>query len=459
MRRVARGTGACWPAVLAVVLVGTGCARVGMTAGPPPPPDLPPPSIDRYPERDRPPPEAAWRARSPLPPALPPETGDVRALWVVRTALLHPDSARAAVRRAHEAGFNTLLVQVRGRGDAYYRSRFELPPEVMDPALRGRYDPLATVLEEARARGLRVHAWVNAHLVASANLPPRDPAHLARRAPDLLAVPRELAPRLFSMDPGSPRYLETLLAWSRENTDRVEGLYTSPVDPGVREHLAAVVGDLVESYDLDGVHLDYIRFPNTDFDYSRGILTAFRAWVREGVRIPAADLARAEAAWPRDPTAYVDAFPREWDQYRRLGLDLTLERLYWTVKDRRPGVLVSVAVFPDPASARRDRLQDWEAWVRAGYAEVVAPMAYTADGAAFRRQIIRAVELAGRERVWAGVGIYQNSFQGAVEKTRDARALGAGGTILFSYDWAVGPEGTRAAGGPYLSRFARELWQ
>jgi uncharacterized lipoprotein YddW (UPF0748 family) len=445
--------------VLAGALLLGSCARVGMPDPPPSPPDLPPPSIDRYPERDRPPPEAIWGARAPLPPALPPETGDVRALWVVRTALLHPDSARAAVRRAHEAGFNTLLVQVRGRGDAYYRSRYEVPPDAMDQRLRGTYDPLGTVLDEARARGLKVHAWVNAHLVASAFLPPRDPAHLARRAPDLLAVPRELAPRLFPMDPRDPRYTETLLEWSQENVDRVEGLYTSPVSPGVREHLAAVVGDLVDRYPLDGVHLDYIRFPNTDFDYSREVLTAFRAWVRASVRIPASDLARAEAAWPRDPFAYVDAFPGLWDDYRRMGVDRTLERLYWTVKDRSPGTLVSVAVFPDPESARRERLQGWEEWVRAGYAEVVAPMAYTPNQDAFRRQIGRAVEVAGRDRVWAGVGIYQTTFDGAVGKTRDARGLGAGGTILFSYDWAVGPEGTRAAGGPYLTRFARELWR
>lgn len=448
-----------WAALAGVVLALSGCARVGMSDAPPPPRDLPPPSVDRHPERARPPGEAPWMARAPLPPALPPETGDVRALWVVRTALLHPDSARAAVRRAHEAGFNTLLVQVRGRGDAYYRSRYEAWPEPMDASLRGNYDPLQTVLDEARARGLRVHAWVNAHLVASASLPPRDPEHLVRRAPDLLAVPRPLASRLFHMDPRDPAYLEALLEWSRENTDRVEGVYTSPTHPGIREHLAAVVGDLVERYPLDGVHLDYIRFPNSDFDFSRTVQEDFRAWVRRATRIPAQELARAEAAWPRDPAAYVDAFPELWDEYRRMGLNRTVERLYWTVKDRRPDALVSVAVFPDPESARRDRMQDWEAWVRAGYAEVVAPMAYTNNREAFRRQIARAGEVAGAERVWAGVGIYQNTFGDAVEKTRTARVLGAGGTILFSYDWAVGPDGTRAAGGPYLSRFARELWR
>ena len=64
---------------------------------------------------------------------------EVRSLWVVRNTLVHPDSIRAMVRRAADAGFNTLIVQVRGRGDAYYRGRWEPPP----PGWRsGSYDPL-----------------------------------------------------------------------------------------------------------------------------------------------------------------------------------------------------------------------------------------------------------------------------------------------------------------------------
>src|SRR5256886_1505141 len=64
---------------------------------------------------------APARARAPAPL---PDTAEVRALWVVRSTLADPDSARAMVRRAAEAGFNTLILQVRGRGDAYYRSRW-----------------------------------------------------------------------------------------------------------------------------------------------------------------------------------------------------------------------------------------------------------------------------------------------------------------------------------------------
>jgi len=444
-----------------VVVLTWGCTRVEVP-GAPAPADLPPLTVPRTaapagPGTLPPPtlPEPPARAGvDPLPPlTLPAETGDVRALWVVRTALVHPDSARAAVRRADAAGFNTLLVQVRGRGDAYYDSRLEPYPDPVNGSIL-EYDPLATVLDEAHRRGMRVHAWVNVHVVASAALPPRNPMHLVHSRPELLAVPRPLAVELFHRDPRDSGYLDALLAYTARNGESVEGLYTSPVNPWVQEHLVAVVRDLVERYPVDGVHLDYVRFPSPEFDFSRGALEAFRSWVLER-GLPGAE--GVEHVWARDPLAYVTAFPEAWDAFRMEQVTHTVERLYRTVKGVRPGSVVSAAVFADADDARRARYQDWEGWLHAGIIDVIAPMAYTPNGGVFDAQIARATALDPR-RVWAGLGIYQDSFQGAVSKGQAALRMRVGGVALFSYDWAAGPEGTGAAGGPYLDRFVRELW-
>ncbi|MBI4482776.1 MAG: family 10 glycosylhydrolase, partial [Acidobacteria bacterium] len=91
---------------------------------------------------------------------------EIRALWVVRTTLQSPDSIQEMVERAARNGFNTLIVQVRGRGDAFYRSRWEPRSDLLkdQPA---EFDPLAHVLKLARSRGLQVHAWLNTHLLAN----------------------------------------------------------------------------------------------------------------------------------------------------------------------------------------------------------------------------------------------------------------------------------------------------
>ncbi|MCJ7627282.1 MAG: family 10 glycosylhydrolase, partial [Longimicrobiales bacterium] len=230
--------------VLALAFLLQGCSMVEEPMAAPAPTAQEPrpsrPSTPRLEQPERPAvgPVAGYRA-IPVP-------SELRALWVVRTTLTHPDSIRAMVDRAANAGFNTLLVQVRGRGDAYYRSRWEPKPEsVLKQGTA--FDPLGLVIQEAHARGLGVHAWVNGHLVGGNGSLPTDPTHLIRTRPDLLAVPRELARELYDVDPGVPRYSEALLRYAQQNTDRIEGLYTAPSHPEVKEHLYSVWMDLVES--------------------------------------------------------------------------------------------------------------------------------------------------------------------------------------------------------------------
>lgn len=425
----------------------------------PPAPELPPPSMDRPPGEPRPLPPAVRDGEPTARPApledaaLAPTT---RALWVVRTALVHPDSARAVVERAHRAGFNTLLVQVRGRGDAWFRSAREPRAEALSGA-HPLYDPLQVVLGAARERGLAVHAWLNVHFVAGAHQLPVDELHLVQRRPDLLAVPRSLTPRLFAMDPWSAEYRAALMAHARENGDQVEGLYTSPLLPEVTDHLEAVVRELVEDYEVDGIHLDYVRYPNREYDFGRAALESFRARLR--ATHPAAELRAAETEWNRGRIfAYVDAFPEAWDELRRERLTETVTRLRQAARSARPGVQVTAAVFPDPADAWGNRFQAWNEWLSQGLVEAVAVMNYTGEEAVFRRALGRARTAEGSGRIWMGLGAYTATFADAVRQACLVREEGLEGVVLFSYDWAVGPEGQAAAGGAYLDRFGREAF-
>ena len=372
-------------------------------------------------------------------PVIPPGPAEVRAVWVVRHTLTEPESVRAMVRRVAEAGFNTVIVQVRGRGDAYYRSRWEPPP----PPLAGRsgYDALAGTIREAHRRGLRVHAWINTHLVANADTLAQDSSHLVYRRPDLLAVPLPLARELYHVDPGAPRYLEALVEYARANRDRVEGLYTSPAAPEVKEHVYSIWIDLLERYDLDGLHFDYVRYPGPDFDYSRVALERFRDWLAPHL----ADTVRGRfaALEAGDPLVYTDSFPDAWERFRRQQITELVERIYHGVKKRKPGVLVSAAVFGNAEDAYSLRFQDWRDWLRRGILDVACPMAYTDSTELFRERIRTAVETAGGARVWAGIGAYRNTVDGTVEQIDVARGLGAAGVVLFSYDFMARQGGMR----------------
>src|SRR6185295_16408544 len=83
---------------------------------------------------------------------------EVRALWVVRTTLTSPAAIATMVSSAKAGGFNTLLVQVRGRGDAYFQNGVEPRPPSLDS--QPAFDPLATTILRAHDAGLQVHAWI-----------------------------------------------------------------------------------------------------------------------------------------------------------------------------------------------------------------------------------------------------------------------------------------------------------
>lgn len=372
---------------------------------------------------------------------------EVRGLWVVRGTLTEADRIRRMVADAADAGFNTLIVQVRGRGDAYYASRWEPRAEQV---VRPDFDPLALVIDEAHARGLAVHAWVNTHLVWSGENLPVSPEHVVNERPDWLAVPRALARELWRVEPHDPRFVAALRRYAAEHSDAVEGLYTSPSHPGAQERIYDVWMDLAERYELDGIHFDYVRFPSADFDYGRGALDRFRSWVSP--RLSPERLRELDEAYRSDPFAFTDALPGPWGEFRRAQITRLVERVYHGVKARRPDVLVSAAVFANVDDAYGARFQDWRAWLDAGILDVVVPMAYTPADDLFTAQIREAAVSAGRQdRVWAGIGAYQNGLAGTLDKIDLARREGVGGLVLFSYDWAVA-EGSPAGGGSFLGR-------
>jgi uncharacterized lipoprotein YddW (UPF0748 family) len=368
---------------------------------------------------------------------------------VLRTSLTTPESIQSLVRSAHENGFNTLLVQVRGRGDAYYRFSLEpQPPDLLrQPA---NFDPLAAVLELAHAAGLRVHAWVNVNLVSSATDLPAAREHLVYRHPGWLMVPRDIAQELARMEPESPGYVGKLARWTRGQATEVEGLYTSPILPQAGAHVEAIVRDLTRRYALDGLHFDYARYPNERFDYSRAAIREFRTYVRP--RIDDATRRALDGREVDDLFAYPDGLPDHWRGFRVARMTGLMSRLRDAVKDERPDAMVTVAAAPDMSEAYERRMQDWGGWLQAGIVDGICPMAYTVEPARFAEQIAAARAAAGDRVLWAGIGAWRLTAEETVENIHVARRLGASGIILFSYDSLTNP---RQASPDYLRTVSR----
>jgi uncharacterized lipoprotein YddW (UPF0748 family) len=338
---------------------------------------------------------------------------EMRGLWVVRTALVSPEDVDRVVDQAAAAGLNALFVQVRGRGDAFYGSAL-VPRSTLLSRQPVTFDPLARLLGRARSRGLAVHAWFNVLLTAHFPLPlPRD--HVLSRHPDWAMVPRSAARSALA---AAGANLLPLIRGAARNGEDVEGLYLSPSHEAVHAHLEAVVMELVSQYPVDGLHLDFIRYPSRDYDYSRAALEGFARFVdRPG----------------RDLVAATEANPEAWAGYRRGVLTALAARLSRTARGARPGLLVSAAVVPDEAQALHQKFQSWPDWTTLGIVDAICPMVYTPDTRLFRRQVEQALRRAATP-VWVGVGSYRLSLDGTLEKIRAARLSGVAGVGLFSHE-------------------------
>jgi len=276
----------------------------------------------------------------------------LRTFWTARASLESPDAVRRAVSAAAAGSFDTVMVPVTLVADAF---------QVFDGARE--------MINEARARGLRVHAWIEVTLVAANGELPPSREHVLYQHPEWLMVPRELAAEMLKVDVRTPGYLGRLTRWARANPARVDGLYVSPLAPDAANYLVAAVTAAAKRYPVDGVFLDAVRFPGVDFDYSRHAMEIFRADTRPQLSVE--ERARLDEVEAIDPFGYAEEFPERWRAFRQFRLTSLVSRLRRALTEISQTLVVSAGVPSDPSSALAESFQDWTNWMQTGLVDGV----------------------------------------------------------------------------------------
>jgi uncharacterized lipoprotein YddW (UPF0748 family) len=285
-------------------------------------------------------------------PALAAANAPLRTFWAARASLESPDAVRRAVAAAAGGAFDTIMV----------------PVALVSDSLQV-YDGAREMITEARARGLRVHAWIEVTLVAANGELPASRDHVLYQRPEWLMVPRDLAPEVLKVDIRSPGYLGRLMRWTRANAPRVDGLYVSPLAPEAAAYLVTAVTAAARRYPVDGVFLDAVRFPGVDFDYSRHAMEIFRAETRP--QLSAEARARLDEIEAIDPFGYAEEFPDRWRAFRQARLTNLVSRLRKALAEVSATLVVSAGVPSDPSSALAESFQDWTNWMETGLVDGV----------------------------------------------------------------------------------------
>lgn len=367
---------------------------------------------------------------------------EARALWVTRWDYSTPADVWTIAANAAGAGFNMLLFQVRGNADAFYTPGLEPWAERLSGTLGQNpgWDPLQTAVEAAHAYGLEIHAYVNVY-----------PVWLGTTAPSSTATPQPLFWTL--------SYHYTWDDWRVVNSSGVTQtlntgyLWATPVLTEVVDRVVAVTADLVTRYDVDGIHLDLVRYPGPQYSYDPFSNAGYAA-----ARALDPGLTRAE-----------------WQRRQVTGL---ISRVYSEVILSRPGLRFSAAVWPvyrdywgwNYSQGYSDYYQDSQGWLQAGVIDTIMPMIYPADisnttvftPAQFALLTSDYLSHAGGRHAFPGIGAGYTNFNEIAQRIAIARDLGAPGHAIFSArlvaqndywdEFAAGPYAVPAAVPPMLWR-------
>jgi uncharacterized lipoprotein YddW (UPF0748 family) len=343
---------------------------------------------------------------------------EFRGLWITRFDwtrfgyTVTTSDLDTIVDHAASAHFNALLFQVRGTADAYYSATLEPWAARLtgsttktlgtDPG----FDPLAYTVTRAHQSGLQIHAYINIFptWLCSFGAPPENstPQHLFWTLSHSATWSNW---RVYS-NPQTPQNIATCSDY----------LWATPALSLTRNHIVAVATDIVQRYDVDGLHLDLIRYPGSTYSFDPYTMQAFS----DALQI--------------SPTLTIT----DWrPNFQRAQIDAIVEQIYSATTALNPDLLVSAAVWPNYTSGYNSYYQDSKGWLANGIIDANMPMLYSSDILndlpAWTSRAQGFIDDAHSRYVFPGISTNYTDVNQILNRIDAARSLGAKGVALFSY--------------------------
>lgn len=329
---------------------------------------------------------------------------EFRAMWISRFEWPKGDEATIKARidtmmqelAAHN--FNAVFFQVRGQADTFYPSPYEIWSNLINGGVDPGWDPLAYAIDAAHANGLKFHAYINTHTCWQSGAG-KDPAAGHLFFAHCRASDPDHRDWLIHDSAGNPvQYHENDYVW------------IAPGVPAFQAYIRKQVMYVVENYDVDGIHFDRIRTPNSLFSYD-----------------PISQARRA------DPQSNPNAL--DFSHWTRDQITRNVRDMYAAIMSVKPHLVVSAAVFQDSATAPASVHQDALTWAQTGGMDMLVPMMYTSGvaGSTWDSRLIAWLAGSGGRQVVAGQGasVGSSMLQQQIELTR---TRGGAGNSVFSWD-------------------------
>lgn len=336
---------------------------------------------------------------------------EIRAVWLDRGTIVAARSEQglaAVFDRLAAAGINTVFFETLNAGYPIYPS--QVAPQ-QNPLTVG-WDPLESAVKLAHERGMELHAWV--WTFATGN----------KRHNTLIGKPGSYPGPVLSAHPN----------WANiDNKGRIQNpndgkFYLDPANPEARSYLLRIISEITSKYKVDGVQLDYIRYPfqndNAGFTYGYGV--AARQQFKQLTGVDPVKIS------PSDGSLW-----RQWVEFKTNQINTFVAEVSQLLRQNYPRTILSVAVFPHPESQRIYKIQqNWEVWARQGIVDLIVPMTYALDTNRLQRvtEPLAKEQMLGSALISPSVKLLSLPEVVAIDQIQALRDLPTGGYAIFAVE-------------------------
>ncbi|OCR01322.1 hypothetical protein BCD67_12450 [Oscillatoriales cyanobacterium USR001] len=336
---------------------------------------------------------------------------EIRAVWLDRGSIVKAGSEQglaAIFDRLAQAGINTVFFETLNAGYPIYPS--QIAPQ-QNPLTLG-WDPLESAVKLAHERGIELHAWI--WTFATGN----------KRHNALLGLANDYPGPVLSAHPD----------WANiDNKGRRQHVndgkfYLDPANQEARSYLLRIIGEITSKYKVDGLQLDYIRYPFQDPNqgFSFGYGKAAREQFKQQTGVDPAKISPDSGdLWPR------------WIEFKTEKINSFVAEVSQFLRQNYPRTIISVAVFPHPESQRIYKIQqNWEVWARRGDIDLVVPMTYALDTNRLQRiaEPLAKEQNLGSTLIAPSVKLLNLPNIVAIDQIQALRDLPMGGYSIFAFE-------------------------
>ena len=272
------------------------------------------------------------------------------------------------------------------------------------------WNPLQTWVDEAHKRNMKVHTWFQTFYVGNENIS-KNPKHILSVYPEWANYQKKHA-----------ECKKPMPSISEHN-----GYFLDPANPNVHKFLTALLTEIVTSYNIDGLNIDYIRYPKSLSQNFSGYLDTtwgYTTYARNEFK----------CLYGKDPIELelTDPLMSKWVLYRQEKVTDYVSKLRSIVGSKN--IMISAVIFPGLQDTATTKLQNWPVWAQSAYIDAFTPLIMSSDKYMAANSVREIRSLAGNN-VSVLSGLFEPFTAGSpadlLSQITSVRKEGSSGVILF----------------------------